>query len=265
MAEQPMRVVGYGEVRVRELAASVQFTDVMLRKGKYPDLTEKPPLVLGYDVVGEVDEVGPGVSSSPEDSGASLLSLRDRRLCVERGDDLECCRRECREVASDHAPPGAIRDRDARLRSGPFPGPGSDLRHGSGCAGDDRGSRGGGGHRRRALAAVPSPVEAALQAVREHLVRAPQPQRPEPDRRLGRGGSLGLGRPPHRSADHISVIVDTMARQLLVGAVAWLLVAGGGSLASTLEQNLVGTDEFSSRGARTQLRVAYRVSSGSHP
>lgn|GEM_PF-6511494 len=61
------------------------------------------------------------------------------------------------------------------------------------------------------------------------------------------------------------MIVDTMARQLLVGAVAWLLVAGGGSLASTLEQNLVGTDEFSSRGARTQLRVAYRVSSGSHP
>ncbi len=61
---------------------------------------------------------------------------------------------------------------------------------------------------------------------------------------------------------HISVIVDTMTRQLLIGAVAWLLVVGGGSLASTLEQNLVGTDEFSSRGARTQLRVAYRVSSG---
>jgi small-conductance mechanosensitive channel len=61
---------------------------------------------------------------------------------------------------------------------------------------------------------------------------------------------------------HISVIVDTMARQLLIGAVAWLLVAGGGSLATSLEQNLVGTDEFSSRGARTQLRVAYRVSSG---
>ena len=63
MAEQPMPAVGPGEVRVRELAASVQFTDVILRKGKYPDLKERPPLVLGYDVVGEVDEVGPGVSS----------------------------------------------------------------------------------------------------------------------------------------------------------------------------------------------------------
>jgi len=63
LEEQPMPGVGPGEVRVRELAASVQFTDVILRKGKYPDLKEKPPLVLGYDVVGEVDEVGPGVSS----------------------------------------------------------------------------------------------------------------------------------------------------------------------------------------------------------
>ncbi len=63
MVEQAMPVAGHGEVRVRELAASVQFTDVILRKGKYPDLKERPPLVLGYDVVGEVEEVGPGVSS----------------------------------------------------------------------------------------------------------------------------------------------------------------------------------------------------------
>jgi NADPH:quinone reductase-like Zn-dependent oxidoreductase len=33
-----------GQVRVRTLAASVQFTDVILRKGQYPDLKEKPPL-----------------------------------------------------------------------------------------------------------------------------------------------------------------------------------------------------------------------------
>ena len=63
LVEQPMPVAGPGEVRVRVLAASVQFTDVMLRQGKYPDLKQKPPLVLGYDVVGEIDEVGAGVSS----------------------------------------------------------------------------------------------------------------------------------------------------------------------------------------------------------
>lgn len=61
--EQPMPVVGPGEVRVRVLAASVQFTDVIIRKGKYPGLRQKPPLVLGYDVVGEIDEVGPEVST----------------------------------------------------------------------------------------------------------------------------------------------------------------------------------------------------------
>jgi len=63
LIDQAMPTVGPGEVRVRVLAASVQFTDVIVRKGKYPGLHEKPPMVLGYDVVGEVDELGPGVTS----------------------------------------------------------------------------------------------------------------------------------------------------------------------------------------------------------
>lgn len=52
---------GPGQIRVRTLAASVQFTDVILRRGQYPDLKEKPPLTLGYDTVGEVEAIGPGV------------------------------------------------------------------------------------------------------------------------------------------------------------------------------------------------------------
>lgn len=59
--ERPMPEPGVGEVLVKVLAASVQFTDVILRKGRYPDLKDKPPLVLGYDLVGEVVKVGPGV------------------------------------------------------------------------------------------------------------------------------------------------------------------------------------------------------------
>lgn len=59
--ERPMPEPGVGEVLVKVLAASVQFTDVILRKGRYPDLKDKPPLVLGYDVVGEVMKLGPGV------------------------------------------------------------------------------------------------------------------------------------------------------------------------------------------------------------
>jgi NADPH:quinone reductase-like Zn-dependent oxidoreductase len=63
VVEQPMPEPGAGQVLVKVLAASVQFTDVILRKGRYPDLKEKPPLVLGYDVVGEVVKLGPGVTS----------------------------------------------------------------------------------------------------------------------------------------------------------------------------------------------------------
>lgn len=61
LVEEPLPEPGPGQVRVRTLAASVQFTDVILRRGEYPDLHEKPPLVLGYDIVGEVEALGPGV------------------------------------------------------------------------------------------------------------------------------------------------------------------------------------------------------------
>ncbi len=54
---------GTGEVLVKVLAASVQFTDIIIRKGRYPDVKEKPPLVLGYDLVGEIVKVGPDVTS----------------------------------------------------------------------------------------------------------------------------------------------------------------------------------------------------------
>ena len=52
---------GEGEVRIRVLAASASFTDVMVRKGLYAELSEKPPLVPGYDLVGVIDAIGPEV------------------------------------------------------------------------------------------------------------------------------------------------------------------------------------------------------------
>lgn len=61
VVEQTIPEPAAGEVLVKVLAASVQFTDVILRKGRYPDLKDKPPLVLGYDLVGEVVKVGLGV------------------------------------------------------------------------------------------------------------------------------------------------------------------------------------------------------------
>lgn len=51
-----------GEVRVKVLKASANFTDIMIRKGKYPDVKDKPPFSLGYDMVGVVDKPGKGVA-----------------------------------------------------------------------------------------------------------------------------------------------------------------------------------------------------------
>jgi NADPH:quinone reductase-like Zn-dependent oxidoreductase len=75
VVEQPVPDPGAGEVLVKVLAASVQFTDVLLRKGRYPDLKEKPPLVLGYDLVGEVVKVGPGVASPSVGQRVAELTL----------------------------------------------------------------------------------------------------------------------------------------------------------------------------------------------
>jgi NADPH:quinone reductase-like Zn-dependent oxidoreductase len=47
------------EVRVRVLVTSAAFTDVMIRKGLYPGVKEKPPFAPGYDLVGVVDTKGP--------------------------------------------------------------------------------------------------------------------------------------------------------------------------------------------------------------
>src|SRR3954451_23016410 len=53
---------GRGEVRVHVLASSLQYTDVLIRRHLYPQTTRcRPPFVMGYDVVGEIDQLGEGV------------------------------------------------------------------------------------------------------------------------------------------------------------------------------------------------------------
>jgi NADPH:quinone reductase len=58
----PMPTAGRGEVRVRVLASSVEYTDTLIRRHLYPWVFRRPPFVMGYDVVGEVDQLGDGVS-----------------------------------------------------------------------------------------------------------------------------------------------------------------------------------------------------------
>lgn len=53
---------GPGEVRIRVEASSLVFTDTLIRRNLYPVLRLRLPLTLGYDLVGRVDVVGPGVT-----------------------------------------------------------------------------------------------------------------------------------------------------------------------------------------------------------
>lgn len=54
------------EVRVKVLTTSANFTDVMIRKGMYPEVKQKPPFSPGYDMVGVVDKVGNEVTRFQE-------------------------------------------------------------------------------------------------------------------------------------------------------------------------------------------------------
>jgi len=57
-----MPTAGRGEVRVHVLASSLHYTDVLIRRHLYPQTARhRPPFVMGYDVVGEIDQVGAGV------------------------------------------------------------------------------------------------------------------------------------------------------------------------------------------------------------
>ena len=48
VVEAPMPTAGRGEVRVRVLASSLEYTDVVIRRHMYPQtLRRKPPFVLG--------------------------------------------------------------------------------------------------------------------------------------------------------------------------------------------------------------------------
>ena len=62
VVDAPLPTAGRGEVRVKVLASAVQYTDVLIRSHLYPQTAgNRPPFVLGYDVVGEIDQLGDGV------------------------------------------------------------------------------------------------------------------------------------------------------------------------------------------------------------
>ena len=61
LAERPDPVAGPGQIRIRVRAAGINRPDILQRLGRYP----APPGasdILGLEVAGEVDQVGPGVA-----------------------------------------------------------------------------------------------------------------------------------------------------------------------------------------------------------
>src|SRR5439155_6883048 len=58
----PEPTPGPGQALVRVRAAGVNFADVMARLGLYPDAPPRP-CVVGYEVAGTVEQVGPDVDA----------------------------------------------------------------------------------------------------------------------------------------------------------------------------------------------------------
>ena len=60
LRESPEPSPAGGEIRIRVKVSGVNFADILARQGLYPD-SPKVPCVVGYEVSGTVDTVGPGV------------------------------------------------------------------------------------------------------------------------------------------------------------------------------------------------------------
>jgi len=62
VVDASLPTAGRGEVRVRVLASSLNYTEVLIRRHLYPQTMRlRPPFVMGYDVVGEIDQIGDDV------------------------------------------------------------------------------------------------------------------------------------------------------------------------------------------------------------
>jgi NADPH:quinone reductase len=82
---------GPGEVRVRVLAAGVSFTDAQLRAGTYLGVP-KPPFTPGYELVGVVEELGPGCTRLREGDRVGALTVWGayaERVCVPEANAVE--------------------------------------------------------------------------------------------------------------------------------------------------------------------------------
>jgi NADPH:quinone reductase-like Zn-dependent oxidoreductase len=82
---------GPGEVLVKVLAAGVSYTDAMLRVGSYLGVP-RPPFTPGYELVGVVEELGPGCSRLSVGDRIGTLTVWGadaERVCVLESNAVE--------------------------------------------------------------------------------------------------------------------------------------------------------------------------------
>ncbi len=99
---------GRDEVRIKVLAAGTGFTDIFIRRGRYPDYKGPVPFTPGYDIVGIVDKVGPGVTSPHEGEmvadlcvvgGYTQYAIRPARFLVPVPDGVDPAEAVCIPLA----------------------------------------------------------------------------------------------------------------------------------------------------------------------
>ena len=84
VVEDDLPSAGRGQTRVRVSAADVSFSDVNLRRGRYPG-GPRPPFTPGYAMVGVVDEIGPDVAGLTIGQSVAALTFYgsySQYLCV---------------------------------------------------------------------------------------------------------------------------------------------------------------------------------------
>ena len=74
LRDLPLEPPGAGQVRVKVRASGVGFTDIIMRRGYYP-YAPKFPFTPGYEVVGDVEALGAGVTSLKPGQRVAALTV----------------------------------------------------------------------------------------------------------------------------------------------------------------------------------------------
>ncbi len=86
LVEEDLPELQAGQVRVKILAAGVAYADVGVRLGTYPvPESSQRPVSPGYDIVGVVDALGPGVNEVSAGQPVAALTVVGgyaRYLCL---------------------------------------------------------------------------------------------------------------------------------------------------------------------------------------